>query len=139
MAEPYCLAMILCDGVHVDPGTGKFTILGTFTNFSATSFPAAIQFVVYFAVTDGLGDVTLTLQLVDATADPIDATNEENDPARVFIFKQQAHFPDPLTMIEGVFGVQVILPKAGLYHCELWANSDVLMSRRLSATEIPTS
>ena len=58
--------MVLCDAVHPDPATGKFTILGTFTNFASPSFPAAIQFCVYFAVTDGIGDVDLTLQLVDS-------------------------------------------------------------------------
>lgn len=138
MAEPYCLSMLLCDAVHRDPGTGKFFILGTFSNFSASAFPAKIRFVTYFSITDGLGPVTLRLQLVSAAGDPVDALNEsEDDPNRVFMIKSEIKFSSPLVVMEGAIGVETILPSAGLYHCELWGNSEVLMSRRLTATLIP--
>lgn len=137
MAEPYCLAMVLCDSVHRDPGTGKSFILGTFSNFSSISFPAKLRFCTYFSVTDAIGPVTLRLQLVSANSDPVDALNEDEDPGRVFLLKVEKNFASPLVVMEGMFGVETILPAPGLYHCELWANSEVLMSRRLTASLIP--
>lgn len=137
MAEPYCLAMVLCDSVHRDPGTGKSFILGTFSNFSSRTFPAKLRFCTYFSVTDALGPVTLRLQLVSASTDPVDALNEDDDPGRVFLMKVGQNFQSPLVVMEGMFGVETILPVPGLYHCELWANSEILMSRRLTATLIP--
>jgi len=136
MSEPYCLAMLLCDSVHRDPATGKFFVLGTFSNFSAESFPAKIRFHTYFSITDGLGPITLRLQLVSANADPVDALNEDEDSGRVFLVKVEQNLKSPLVVLEGVFGVETILPAPGLYHCELWGNSEVLMSRRLTATLI---
>ena len=137
MAEPYCLSMLLCDGVHHDPGTGKFFVLGTFSTFSAKAFPAKIRFCTYFAITDGLGAITIRLQLVSAAGEPIDALNEESDPNRIFMLKVEKTFDNPLAVMEGVFGVETVLPTPGLYHCELWGNSEVLMSRRLTAALIP--
>ena len=37
---PKIQAMVLCDQVYVDAGTGKFVIAGTFTGFLSSSFPA---------------------------------------------------------------------------------------------------
>lgn len=38
MAEPYCLAMVLCDAVHRDPATAKHFVMGTFSSVGATDF-----------------------------------------------------------------------------------------------------
>src|SRR5688572_2757166 len=138
MAEPYCLAMLLCDGVHHDPGTGKFFVLGTFSTFSSKVFPAKIRFFTYFAITDGLGPTTIRLQLVNASGEPVDALNEDEDPNRVFMLKVERTFDNPLAVMEGIFGVETVLPGPGLYHCELWGNSEVLMSRRLAVALIPS-
>lgn len=136
MASPYCLAMVLCDGVHRDPSTNKFTILGTFSSFGAESYPAVLRFCVYFAVTDGTGTVTLRLQLIDAAADVIDARNEEDQEGRVFAMKSDYEFPSPFAVVEAAIGVETQLPKPGQYHFELWADGDLLMSRRLIAGTI---
>ena len=138
MAEPYCLAMVLCDAVHRDPSTGKSTILGTFSNFTAAGFPAKIKLGIYFAVTDGLGPVTLRFQLVKA-AEPVDALDETENENRVFMVKTDVNFESPLVMVEGGLEAETILPAEGLYYCELWAAGEVLMSRRLTATKITSS
>jgi len=38
-SKPQVLAWLTCDGVHIDPGSGKHTILGVFSNIRAREFP----------------------------------------------------------------------------------------------------
>jgi len=38
-AKPQILAWITCDGVHIDPASGKHTLLGVFSNIKARHFP----------------------------------------------------------------------------------------------------
>jgi hypothetical protein len=131
MPEPYCLAMVLCDAVHRDATTGKFTILGTFSTFAANEFPAKVQFCVYYAVTDGLGPTSLRLRLVDAKQGLADGGVE--DKGLVFDASTEFDFESPLLVLELAVTIGVPLPEPGLYHCELWAGDELLMSRRLLA------
>jgi len=133
MPEPYCLAMVLCDGVHRDATTGKFTILGTFSTFGAEEFPAQVRFCVYYAVTDGLGPTTLRLRIVDASCGI--ANGRGDDEGMVFSASSDFDFESPLLILEATVSIGVVLPQAGLYHCELWAGNELLMSRRLLALQ----
>jgi hypothetical protein len=133
VANPYCLAMVICDAAHRDPSTGKMTILGTFSSFGSESYPARLRFCVYFAVTDGIGDVTIRLQLINATAGIIDPCDEDVQEGQVFAMRSEANFPGPFAVVESAIFIEVELPEPGQYHCELWANRDLLMSRRLLA------
>jgi len=133
MPEPYCLAMVLCDAVHQDTTTGKFTILGTFSTVGAEEFPASIRLCVYYAVTDGLGPTTLRLRIVDARNGIADGPRDGEDV--VFSASQEFDFATPLLVLEAVVCTPVELPQPGLYHCELWAGDELLMSRRLLALE----
>ena len=64
--EPVALALILCDYVHIDPATGRRTILGTFYALEAASFPTTYpKMAVYAALTDGRGRIPITIRLVD--------------------------------------------------------------------------
>ena len=131
VADPYCLAMVLCDNVHRDRGSGKFTLLGTFSTFAAREFPAQVNFCIYFAITDGLGDLSLWMRIVDA--------NHGIDDESVPLFESphtNTNFESPLVVMEGVMQIVTNLPEAGLYHCELYANQELLMSRRLVALQI---
>lgn len=135
MPEPYCLAMVLCDAVHRDTTTGKFTILGTFSTLGAQEFPAKVQFSVYYSVTDGLGPTNLRLRLIEAKCG---ITSEcGHDEAVAFELATEFDFENPLLVIEATVSVIAIIPKEGLYHCELWAGDELLMSRRLLATAPP--
>ena len=52
-SKPQLLAWLTCDGVHIDPGTGKHTILGIFSNIQARQFPVTHPFMVWFlTITD---------------------------------------------------------------------------------------
>jgi hypothetical protein len=126
--------MVLCDGVHRDFTTGKYTILGTFSTLGAYTFPAKISFCIYFAITDGLGSTKLCLKLVDAESGIVDK-GENATEGPVFEIQMDMAFEDPLAVIETVVVIGTALPKAGLYHCDLWAGDDLLMSRRLLAVQ----
>lgn len=54
-AKPQLLVWLTCDGVHIDPGTGKHTILGVFSNIKGRSFPLTHPYMVWFMT---LTDVT---------------------------------------------------------------------------------
>ncbi len=47
-SKPQLLAWLTCDAVHIDPGTGKHTILGVFSNINARQFPVTHPFMVWF-------------------------------------------------------------------------------------------
>ena len=47
-SKPSLLAWITCDGVHIDPASGKHTILGVFSNIKARSFPVVHAYMVWF-------------------------------------------------------------------------------------------
>jgi len=53
--SPYCLAMVLANSAYRDPVSGMFTILGTFNRIVGPEEPIQMQFCVYAAITDGLG------------------------------------------------------------------------------------
>ena len=47
-SKPQVLAWLTCDGVHIDPATGKHTILGVFSNIRGRQFPVVHPFMVWF-------------------------------------------------------------------------------------------
>ena len=106
--------MVLCDGVHRDAATGKFTILGTFSTFFAREFPAQAQLAVYFSVTDGLGPTTLRLRIVDAEFGIVNSDEESGK--TICEMEQEITFESPLVVMESAWGLKTVLPKPGLYH-----------------------
>jgi Family of unknown function (DUF6941) len=128
MSDPYCLAMVLCDAIHVDATTGKQTILGTFSTVGAEQFPTKLNFAVYFAVTDAPSGFELTFRMVDSRH------GFDEDCTPVFQIAMPMNSPSPLAVLESrVFLRQVLLSDPGVYHCELLSGESVLMSRRLVA------
>lgn len=127
MSEPYCLAMVLCDGIYVDSASGKKTLLGTFSTVSS-EFPARLQFAVYYALTDCPDKFEITYRLVNSKH------LFEDNVEPVFEIKHEIQSRSPLAVVEGQVGVQnAILMESGVYHCELLHGETVLMSRRLVA------
>lgn len=52
-SKPQLLAWLTCDAVHIDPATGKHTILGIFSNIKASHFPVVHNHMVWFlTITD---------------------------------------------------------------------------------------
>jgi len=129
-SAPYAIAMVVCDFIWRDPGTGKFTILGTFSNIGAVTFPCIHPVMaVFVAVTDGRGKTPIKLRLIDV--------DEENDP--LFEGEMDVEWPDPRMIAEMAFVVQgVAFPAPGEYRFQLFAASDLLMERRILVLEVKT-
>jgi hypothetical protein len=49
-SKPQLLAWLTCDAVHIDPASGKHTILGVFSNIRARQFPVTHPYMVWFMV-----------------------------------------------------------------------------------------
>ncbi len=47
-SKPQLLVWLMCDGVHLDPASGKHTILGVFSNIKARAFPVVHPFMIWF-------------------------------------------------------------------------------------------
>ena len=47
-SKPQLLAWMTCDAVHIDPSTGKHTLLGVFSNISARHFPVVHPQMMWF-------------------------------------------------------------------------------------------
>ena len=47
-SKPQLLVWITCDAVHIDPASGKHTILGVFSNIKARAFPVVHPYMVWF-------------------------------------------------------------------------------------------
>src|ERR1700686_521974 len=102
---PDVLAMVLADVVPRDTVSGKNYIKGTYSVISANEFPVRYpSIVVYVAITNGHGKTELEMRL-----GPVDKDREP-----VFVSKMVVDFPDPLAVIEAIFGhVQAVFPEPG--------------------------
>ncbi|MBA4138376.1 MAG: hypothetical protein C0518_13790 [Opitutus sp.] len=47
-SKPQLLVWLMCDGVHIDPATGKHTLLGVFSNIKGREFPVVHRYMVWF-------------------------------------------------------------------------------------------
>jgi Family of unknown function (DUF6941) len=66
-SKPQLLVWLTCDGVHIDPATGKHTILGVFSNIKARGFPVVHPFMIWFItltdVSPGQHHIRISLSL----------------------------------------------------------------------------
>lgn len=70
-STPQLLAWVTCDAVHIDPGSGKHTLLGVFSNIQARHFPVTHPLMVWFLTISDCtpGDHRLKISLgLDPTA-----------------------------------------------------------------------
>lgn len=126
---PIALAMLLCDGLHVDPGTGKKTILGIFTSVGSMVYPFKLpQFVVFVSLTDGRGKMPVEVRVVKMAI-------EIDDPdTTVASTKLEMPVEDPLAVIDFAMVLQgVEFPEPGEYRVQLWACGEYIISRRIMA------
>jgi hypothetical protein len=121
MPVPVCLAMVVCDDFEKEPGTNKYTLIGTFAALGGPQFPLTHPHItVYVALTDGHGRTQLRLELIDV--------NEERE--AVFHFQGGVTFDDPRHVLEICFQTPAVtIPEPGDYRLRLFANDEFLMER----------
>ncbi len=125
---PFALSMIICDAVHLDPGTGKAFILGCFASIGATDFPALHPEMTVFAeVTDCHGPTPFLVRIVD-----VDESSEPIAEARAVI-----DIPDPLATPFLVLRLSgLTFPEPGEYRIQLFSGNAHLMERRLILLQV---
>src|SRR5579862_6036280 len=100
------LTLLVCDHVWRDPHTGKYDLLGTFAAIGSSVFPAVTSLAVYFAVTEGHGELPVRIELVDVDEERPAVFSEEG----IFLFA------DPQQVVEGCFAFDRLeIPEPGEY------------------------
>jgi hypothetical protein len=100
-SKPQLLVWLMCDGVHLDPATGKHTLLGVFANIRAPQFPAVHPFMVWFlSLTDcapGPHQLRISLGLDPTRLAPVIARPfESHGPLdRINIVNEMINLPFP--------------------------------------------
>jgi hypothetical protein len=84
-SKPQILVWITCDGVHIDPSSGKHTILGVFSNIRARQFPVVHPFMIWFLtisdVAPGEHKIRISMGMDATNPTPlIDRTFESQSP-----------------------------------------------------------
>lgn len=73
--KPQVLTWLLCDGVHIDPATGKHTILGVFSAIRGRQFPLTHPFMIWFltltGVSAGKHKIKISLGLTPDSMSPL--------------------------------------------------------------------
>jgi hypothetical protein len=121
---PFALSMIICDAIHLDPGTGKAYILGCFGAVGADHFPAAHPSMTVFAeVAECRGKTKFLVRVIDV--------DEQREP--VAEAETDLDVPDPLAITMLVLRLdEMVFPKPGEYRVQLFSGDAHLMERRLS-------
>lgn len=72
-SKPLLLSFVTCDGVHLDHGTGKYYLLGIFSNIRGRQFPVIHPQMFWFIVlTDvAVGEHTLKVSLGIPGEEPV--------------------------------------------------------------------
>jgi hypothetical protein len=110
---PTVANLLVCDGAHRDPGSGKWTLLGLFNSINSKGFPITHpQMICYVAVTNVKGKMPLRLQIVasdrkDEVFYKVEAELTVNDPkgvAELVIPIQRVTFVRPAEYLLQVYG-----------------------------------
>lgn len=100
-SKPQLLAWVTCDAVHIDPGSGKHTLLGIFSNIHAGQFPMVYPFMVWFlTLTDcAPGQHKLKISMGHGNATPqhlLERPFESRSPLdRINLINEIRHLPFP--------------------------------------------
>ncbi len=119
---PFCLAMVLCNGVHEDPDMGKMTVLGTVTHVWASSLPVQVFALwVYVVFTEVIGEVPIAFRLVDVDGELV-----------LDEWEGETSSDDPLQAIEFRLGLPgATFPALGEYRLQLFARDEFVIERRI--------
>lgn len=118
---PIPLAMILCDQVLRDGDTGKYVIVGTFSNIEITTLPSVHpSMAIYLALTEGRGKYGGQLRMVHVESDRV-----------LFEAEGPLVFDNPLEVLE----IKMILPPLwfkdpGLYALDFSVDESPIVSRK---------
>ena len=115
---PSVVAMLVCDQVISEQGTGKKSLIGVFENINAPAFPTQTRLAIYAKLVDAHGRYNVLIRLVNL-----------KDETKVADIKADLTVADPTASAELAINiVGIVLPVAGKYEFQLYAN-DVFLHR----------
>jgi len=115
---PVVLAVLLCDQIIMDAGSGKKSLIGIFDQITVGRFPAAHhRMAVYARLTDGRGRYTFRIDIVPMETEELVAQ----------IPIGPLDWQDPMTPLDVVGEIVGLrLPTAGRYEVRIFANEAYL-------------
>jgi|SRR6516165_3963104 hypothetical protein len=118
--------MLFCDGVILEQGSGKTTLVGTFNGVAAENYPSPpTDFRIYVQLTSFVGDIPI--RVVCLRADLPDAQE-------VYSTSHVVHFRGKLIVEQfSVVWNQFQFPAPGEYVFQLWSQGQCIAERRLIA------
>jgi hypothetical protein len=112
--RPNAVGLILCKDAIIEEKTRNITLVNTFNQLTVREFPASQQFMVYLVLTDGLGEMTLSL-----------AVARLDDLTRLFERSWKETFTDPLREKRRLVQVtSCSFPVPGRYQVSLLAEGE---------------
>jgi hypothetical protein len=108
---PSAIAMLICDQISIEQGTGKKSLIGLFESLNASSFPAQIRLSIFAKLTDASGHYDFLIRIVNL-----------KDEILLSEVKAQLDFKD-MTGAELVVNfIGMSFPEPGKYEFQLYAN-----------------
>lgn len=122
---PSVVAMLICDQVIVEQGTGKKSLIGVFEQVNAFSFPTQTRLAIYVKLVDASGHYDLLIRVVNL-----------KDETKVAEIKAGATL-QPTAAAEFAINIAgIVLPEAGKYEFQLYANDTYLHRVTMIASAI---
>ncbi|HEY0967420.1 MAG TPA: hypothetical protein VGD88_08530 [Opitutaceae bacterium] len=122
-SKPQVLAWLTCDGVHVDPATGKHTILGIFAAIRGRQFPVVHPYMVWF----------LTLSDVPTGTHKIKISMGTEPTAMTPLIERPFESQNPLQRINLINEIRNLsFPKPGDYSLVIEVDDEPLLATSLN-------
>jgi hypothetical protein len=113
---PSVVAMLVCDQVITEVGTGKKSLIGVFEHINSPAFPTQIRIGIYARLVDAEGDYEVLIRLVNL-----------KDESRVADIRASAKDIKREAAAEIVVNIAgMIIPEPGKYEIQLFANDAFL-------------
>jgi hypothetical protein len=124
-SKPQLLAWLTCDAAHIDPGSGKYTVLGIFSNIKAHRFPVTHPFMVWFMTITDVGAGTHKMKISMGL-----------DPTRMQpLIERSFESQSPLHRINLINEVRnLTFPQAGDYSLLIEIDDEPLLVTNLAVT-----
>ena len=129
--KPIGIALIICDRVITDAVTHEKTLVSTFNQIYARSFPCVhLRMTIFVSATNGRGTTDAAIRCV----------NESNQGKLVFGMKGPIRFADPNHVVEMSFQFNnVTFAKPGLHSIEFLCNDELILQSRFTVTMLKAS
>ncbi len=124
-SKPQLLVWLTCDAVHIDPATGKHTILGIFSNIKARTLPVMHPHMVWFLTVTDVQPGTHVLKLSLG----LDPTNPVEIIRREFESQSRLH---RINLINELHNLQFNEP--GDYHILIEVDEEPLLATSMTVS-----